>query len=137
MESPLRNAQWNKRIIAACVESDTTSDGSIFDEQYETSDWAGYADRDLILVEVAPAHLFSITALSSETKDATLASQWHDQDETGLRSRIGCDGSESFVSLIGKDGGVKGRWSSPVSNDELFALIDSMPMRQQEQRDNK
>jgi len=36
------------------------------------------------------------------------------------------------VLLIGKDGGVKLRSSEPVSMKDLFGLIDSMPMRQQE-----
>lgn len=34
--------------------------------------------------------------------------------------------------LIGKDGTVKQRFSGPVTPDELFKIIDSMPMRQQE-----
>jgi len=37
--------------------------------------------------------------------------------------------------LIGKDGGVKGRWDSPVDMDALFGLIDAMPMRRQEMRE--
>ena len=34
--------------------------------------------------------------------------------------------------LIGKDGGVKLRQEEPISVADLFALIDSMPMRKQE-----
>ena len=41
-------------------------------------------------------------------------------------------GAGSQVLLIGKDGGVKLRSTEPVSTDELFALIDSMPMRRRE-----
>lgn len=36
--------------------------------------------------------------------------------------------------LIGKDGGVKLRETSPVETDRLFNLIDSMPMRQREMK---
>ena len=39
------------------------------------------------------------------------------------------------VTLIGKDGGRKWRQSDPLEMDTLFALIDSMPMRQSEMRD--
>ena len=39
------------------------------------------------------------------------------------------------VILIGKDGGEKGRWSQLVDPDEVFALIDAMPMRQREAGD--
>jgi hypothetical protein len=34
--------------------------------------------------------------------------------------------------LVGKDGGVKLERSGPVSLSVIFALIDSMPMRQRE-----
>lgn len=37
--------------------------------------------------------------------------------------------------LIGKDGGVKLRSNSPISNEKLFETIDAMPMRQREMRD--
>jgi hypothetical protein len=36
------------------------------------------------------------------------------------------------VLLVGKDGGVKLRSSRPVSAEDLFALIDTMPMRRRE-----
>lgn len=36
--------------------------------------------------------------------------------------------------LIGKDGGVKHTFKKPVSPEELFKLVDSMPMRQQEMK---
>lgn len=38
------------------------------------------------------------------------------------------------VRLVGKDGGVKLDQGTPVSPDELFALIDAMPMRRAEKR---
>lgn len=38
------------------------------------------------------------------------------------------------LRLIGKDGTVKGTASEPVAMEELYALIDTMPMRRQEQR---
>jgi monofunctional biosynthetic peptidoglycan transglycosylase len=36
------------------------------------------------------------------------------------------------TALVGKDGGVKARWASPVDPDDIFALIDAMPMRRDE-----
>lgn len=38
------------------------------------------------------------------------------------------------VRLVGKDGGVKFSSASPVRAEELFALIDTMPMRRQEMK---
>ena len=41
--------------------------------------------------------------------------------------------SDNFVGwLIGKDGGVKQTYKRPVSTEDLFKTIDSMPMRKQE-----
>jgi uncharacterized protein DUF4174 len=39
------------------------------------------------------------------------------------------------VELLGKDGGVKARWSDVVGREELWARIDAMPMRRRELRD--
>jgi hypothetical protein len=36
------------------------------------------------------------------------------------------------VRLVGKDGGVKLDRSTPMTIDELFTIIDAMPMRQDE-----
>lgn len=38
------------------------------------------------------------------------------------------------VILIGKDGGVKKRKTELMTTEELFGIIDSMPMRQSEMR---
>ena len=41
------------------------------------------------------------------------------------------------MTLIGKDGGQKWRQSEPLDMETLFALIDGMPMRQAEMREQK
>lgn len=41
------------------------------------------------------------------------------------------------VILVGLDGGIKLRQDQPATTDKLFSLIDSMPMRQHEMRQNK
>jgi hypothetical protein len=43
-------------------------------------------------------------------------------------------GEPFAVLLVGKDGGVKLRATRPVRAEELFALVDTMPMRRQEMR---
>lgn len=44
------------------------------------------------------------------------------------------DAGDFEVSLIGKDGGVKSRWSAPVGPAEVFSVVDAMPMRRAEAR---
>lgn len=47
-------------------------------------------------------------------------------------------GTKSFsVVLIGKDGGEKLRRATPLSPEELFAIVDAMPMRRAEMRGQK
>lgn len=53
----------------------------------------------------------------------------------GLRARFGVEPYQFMVVLVGKDGGEKFRSSAPVTIEKLNALIDAMPMRQQEVRD--
>ena len=49
-----------------------------------------------------------------------------------LHRRFEPDMKGLTVILIGKDGDEKARWTSVVEPQEIFDLIDSMPMRQQE-----
>ncbi len=41
------------------------------------------------------------------------------------------------VVLVGKDGSVKLRRNEPVATDEVFALIDAMPMRKREMAEDQ
>lgn len=50
------------------------------------------------------------------------------------RSKFGIDPAEFRVLLIGKDGGRKAAYKDVPDLDEVFALIDGMPMRRREAR---
>ena len=52
-----------------------------------------------------------------------------------LRNRYHIQPAAFTAILLGKDGGVKLRSTTPVTMEKLNTLIDSMPMRQQEVRD--
>lgn len=52
-----------------------------------------------------------------------------------LRARWKLDVDEWGCALVGKDGGVKERWSAPIDPEDAFALIDRMPMRRAERRE--
>ena len=53
---------------------------------------------------------------------------------TDLRREFRVGRRELTVVLVGKDGGEKFRSHEPVTIEKLVALIDAMPMRQQEVR---
>ncbi|MEM8878452.1 MAG: DUF4174 domain-containing protein [Pseudomonadota bacterium] len=57
-----------------------------------------------------------------------------DLAETSVVGRLP-EGMDFRATLIGKDGGVKARWDEPVSLNELYAVIDVMPMRRREMRE--
>ncbi len=73
-------------------------------------DSAGIAERDLIVVMVEDKQLFESYKLGE---------------------------NEFTLLLIGKDGGEKMRSTKPVKLEAIFALIDSMPMRQREMQRKK
>ncbi len=85
----------------------------------------GVADRDLVVFSL-------INDVQSRVEEAVLNRQ---EAETLRRQfRVGAD--EFRVVLIGKDGTVK--LSEPAVNlSDIFALIDSMPMRQQEMQERQ
>jgi len=72
-------------------------------------DWDGFEERDLVIVELGT-------------------------DKTSRLAKIArCDNKLEYV-LIGKDQTQKRRWNLFPSNDELYSLIDAMPMRRYEMR---
>jgi hypothetical protein len=49
-----------------------------------------------------------------------------------VRATLGIQSGSFALRLIGKDGGVKLSTASPTAMTEIYALIDTMPMRQRE-----
>jgi hypothetical protein len=80
----------------------------------------GLNERDIVVIFVIE------DALSTKRKPTPNASA------VDLRDAYDVLPHEFRVVLIGKDGGVKLRQEEPISMADLFALIDSMPMRKQE-----
>lgn len=110
---------WKKRIIVVLEDDEKikSQQKTIFDEVIDE-----LLDRDIIIFGLGKE---TPPYLKDETMDlATL------RDEYSLSSDVN-------IALIGKDGSVKGKWRNPVTADELFRLIDAMPMRRAEMRKRK
>ena len=60
--------------------------------------------------------------------------QFSDNEESRVRTLFHIRSADFTVILIGKDGGEKFRSHAPVTMERLNAVIDAMPMRQQEVR---
>ncbi|MFW6335969.1 MAG: DUF4174 domain-containing protein [Phycisphaeraceae bacterium] len=84
----------------------------------------GLKDRDMVVIEVIGREAGSVD--DKPLSDAAVARlvERYDPAEDAFE-----------VLLIGKDTGVKLRRTEPVATETLFALIDSMPMRQREMRE--
>ena len=121
LDVELSALRWENRILLVFTESaDTPAYLALIDQIRRRN--AAFDERDLVLVSSGGAP--NVLARHRLMAPA---------EEHALRTRY--DVSLPFeVVLIGKDGGTKYRSGEPVQLDTIFALIDGMPMRQQEMR---
>ena len=71
------------------------------------------------------------------TQAALLLPAWAGLIERDFIVQTRLDAKTFSVVLIGKDGGEKLRRPTPLAPDELFALVDVMPMRRAEIRERQ
>ena len=108
------------RILVACHQSSSEALLGIRPHM----DWSGFRDRDIIFLvqENDAIYILTETALPTRLKSISVAQ---------IKSDADCS-VENGYTLIGKDTGVKRRWSRQLNVNELFQTIDAMPMRQYE-----
>ena len=94
---------------------------SLFDGHGE-----GLLDRNLLLIEVGQDETALVNSGASDLPDAA-----------AFRARFELPLDAFEVVLVGKDGGVKERRTQALNPDELWAIIDAMPMRIDEMRRNQ
>ena len=75
------------------------------------------------------------TAVSDRDLVVHRATDGPDADSASLRDSWDVPADAFCVILVGKDGGEKLRRYEPVDLQEIFALIDAMPMRRREMRE--
>ena len=100
--------------------------------------------KSRVLVVVAPAgnaaaqaqrRIYESAAKGMAERSIVLIEALDDQERSQrLRSRFSADGRRFQVFLVGKDGQTAISSEKPVSADNLFALVDAMPMRREEMR---
>ena len=117
----LSAVQWDNRVLVLFAEAGDERYGEQQNLLNAVRD--GLAERDMLVL--------GVTGQSVATLFGNLASF----DVDAVRRTAGRNSAEPFeVVLIGKDGGVKKRWTMPVSPEALFTIIDAMPMRANEMR---
>jgi len=86
----------------------------------------GVADRDLVIFEILES---GSSRINTENMDP--------QTAQSLRKRFEVSPGQFTVILVGKDGGTKMNRNEETQLVDIFGLIDSMPMRQEEMRRKK
>lgn len=118
-ETALDGYRWQNRLLLVFAPD---ADSALYRRQQEMLLVAerGLNERDMVIIFVIR------DAVSTKGRPAAAVAA------VDLRDAYGVLPQEFRVVLIGKDGGVKLRQEEPISMADLFALIDSMPMRKQE-----
>jgi hypothetical protein len=117
--------RWKNRVLV--LFSPSESDASFQSQKKGLASSAEEVlDRNLMILEI-------VEQGQSRAGNQLLS----EKSVQAIRKRFGVKVGTFQVLLIGKDGGVKLRSSGPVSMKDLFGLIDSMPMRQQEMDSKK
>ena len=121
----LSQFQWKNRLLFLFAPN---RDHPFFDVLHKslTSRQADVADRDLVIFEIL------------ESGPSRMNTNWLDpQIAQSLWDKFDVAQGEFTVILIGKDGGIKLNRQDQTRLEDLFALIDAMPMRQEEMRQKK
>jgi hypothetical protein len=129
----LASLKDKNRVLLVFAPSDQTPD---FERQLDllASHPNDLRERDLVLLPVVAMVHPPVTANTLRVPHPPIASPTEQLD---LRHRFHVAPNQFTVILIGKDGGEKLRQHTPISIDKLNAVIDAMPMRQDEMRQKK
>lgn len=119
----LEQYRWKHRVLL--VSAPAPEDTDLVEVQKELAAMREeFADRDMVLVTL----LDSGTSTAGD-RELTVA------ETAAARAAQGIPSGSFALRLIGKDGSAKLAGDSAVPMAEIFALIDSMPMRQREVSD--
>lgn len=118
-ETALDGYRWQNQLLLVFAPD---ADSALYRRQQEMLLVAecGLNERDMVIIFVIR------DAVSTKGRPAAPVAA------VDLRDAYGVLPHEFRVVLIGKDGGVKLRQEEPISAADLFALMNSMPMRKQE-----
>lgn len=113
--------QWKQRVLII-----TSKDTNLLQQQIDslTKNMKGLQERKLAIYQVTPEGYAKGTRRTNWTKT------------TDFYKEVKKRKKDFEVILIGLDGGVKLRQTKLLRLDKLFALIDGMPMRRLEMRNN-
>ena len=118
--NPVNVHLWKERVLIVTASS-STNVGYKRQEQLLTQKKRGMKERDLVIYRLYTDHWLDPKNQPMKMREAKAIYDVYDIDPNTFS-----------VLLIGKDGRIKMRKDDIISTREIFQLIDSMPMRQQE-----
>ncbi|MGV4793025.1 DUF4174 domain-containing protein [Rhizobium sp. F40D2] len=108
--------QWKNRVFVVCADKDNAR--AARQENQLLADRSALDERDLVVLKISGATVRPLFGAADGL------------DGEAIRRDLEAAEIGEFASfLVGKDGTVKLKVSEPITDRELFAIIDSMPMR--------
>lgn len=127
----LDSHQWKNRVLIIKSEDEINEQFKQQLKEFETSE-AGLKERKIAIYRIMDNDFW----LKDYTGQFANTSNTSGKITLKFKDEI-LEASKNFeVILIGLDGGVKLRQSSLLTKEQLFQLIDSMPMRANELKRN-
>ena len=115
----LSDYKWKNRIVIL-YENDTNTADVKSALQIIDNNTSKFTERDILVFVYKDNIFYSTNRKATDIKKSDILPKTYD----------------GYV-LIGKDGGIKSKALYPFNLEQLFNLIDSMPMRKSEMRYNK
>lgn len=122
LADPLAELRWKNRVLLVFSAGADNEESREMRESIREHD-SDFAHRDMVVGWV-------YADASGKLAGIDLSAEY----SASLRDAAGIADDDFQVLLVGKDGGVKSRYASPPLLEDVFALIDSMPMRRAEMR---
>ncbi len=119
----LADYRWKNRLLLIFAPNETVKDFATFSRRLNAENF-NVLDRDLVVFRI-------FETASSRVDNQPLSPE----DAQALRLRFDIKLGQFTVILVGKDGGVKLIQKRQANLEEIFDLIDRMPMRRQEMRE--
>ncbi|EJT02652.1 DUF4174 domain-containing protein [Rhizobium sp. CCGE 510] len=108
--------QWKNRVFVIFADKDNAR--AARQENQLLANRAALDERDMVVLKISGAAVRQVFGAA------------HGLDGEAIRRDLEVAEIGEFAAfLVGKDGTVKLKLSEPITDGELFAIIDSMPMR--------
>lgn len=118
----LSKYRWKNRVIISFISESGYSEAHQLSKNRDLA-LNGWNDRDLVLIELGPNNIVMINGLSH-----------NNMNTENLKNYFSADKYDYLAILVGKDGNEKLRSQKAITNEAIFKLIDTMPMRKQEMK---